>query len=161
MNEALSERAEIDKMIAQRRSRIKASARYVEGEEPAEDAAELLTEVRALMHRREVLVRAINERNAATYMGHPDPEIDARMTITEALAYRDRLNAERNLLNEVADYASPGASDYGYGRMRRRSELPEKTDLGIKELRTEADQIARKHREIDGLIQQSNWTTNL
>jgi hypothetical protein len=158
ISEALAERAELDKRILQLKARIKTSARYVEGEEPAEDPAELLEEAQVLLNRREVLVARINHRNAVTFIENPG--VDAHMSLTEALAFRDRLNAQRNLLNEVADSASPQSDGY-YGRSRRRSELPEKTGLPVKELRASADKLAKAHRELDARIQHSNWSTDL
>jgi len=160
--EALSERAELDKMIAQRVHRLKAFARYAEGEEPAEDPAQLLEEILQAMNHREILIAQVNHRNAATYIEHPDPELNGvRMSITEALAFRDRLNAQRNLLNEVADEAGAVGSSGFYGRARRRNELPERTSLPVRELRAFADRTARAHRELDVRIKQSNWDTNL
>jgi hypothetical protein len=151
--EALSEKADLDKRIKQLLARIRNSARYTQDEGSVEDPAELLAQARALMEHRENLVRRINLTNAGVTFMHQHEMI----TVTQALALRERLNAERNLLNEAADAAMPERSMYG----RRRTELPEKTDLPVRELRAEADKIARQHRELDALIQQSNWAADL
>jgi predicted nucleic acid-binding Zn-ribbon protein len=162
--EALAERSDLDKKISQLSQRIKNSARYTEGEEPAEDPVVMLAEARALMLRREILIARINRRNAQTEIEWVLPDTgNATVTVTEsitnALALRDRLNAERNLLHEAANAASPEGRDRFYGR--RRSELPEKAALPVEMLRTQADKLAKQHRELDALIQQSGWNTDL
>ena len=160
MAEALSEKADLDKRIQQLSARIRNSARYTEDEGALEDPAELLNQARALMEHRENLVRRINHTNAETVIsGYTGQDYSGQpITVTQALAMRDRLNAERNLLNETADAASPERSMYG---SRRRAEIPEKTDLPVKELRAEADKLARQRRELDAMIQQSNWAADL
>ena len=42
-----------------------------------------------------------------------------------------------------------------------RSELRYVTDLSVTELRGQADRVARELRELDTLIQQANWNTEL
>lgn len=153
--EALAERADLNKRIAQLTQRIKNSARSVEGEAPDEDPAELLRQIIRLMDRRQALVAEINHRNAQEHVIYQGREI----TVTEALALRDQMNAHRNLLHEIANAASPDRDRYGLGR--RRTELPEKAALPVKELHEEADRIARDWRELDAAIQLSNWGTEL
>jgi hypothetical protein len=155
MAEALAEKSDLDKRIKQNADRIRNAARYVEEEGQVEDPAELLAKTRALMEMREHLVRRINLANAANPLYYKGVNV----TVTAALALRERLNAERKLLNETAEAASP-ERDSMYSR-RRRTELAEKTDLPVKELRAEADRLARLHRELDTLIQQSNWSSDL
>lgn len=149
--EALAERADLDKKLAQLIQRIKKVARYTDGEEPLEDAQELLGEARDILTRREHLIARINQTNAVA-------ELEPGVTITQAIARRDRLNAERNMLNELAT-AAGGEHDIYYGR--RRSELPMKTDLRVKDMRASADRLAKSYRELDTKIQQSNWTVDL
>jgi hypothetical protein len=153
--EALAERADLDKKIAQLRERAKSAARYAEGEEPPESAFQLMTDTRTLLAHRMELIRRINLTNAETRLDRGDGHV---ISMTGALALRDFLNAERNLLNEVADEASPGRDPYS---RRRRTELAEKTDLPVAILRTEADNLSRRFRELDTQIQQANWNTEL
>jgi hypothetical protein len=77
--EALSLRATAARRIEQLRSRIVSNARYQEGEDPAEDAAALLTEAGEVLREYETLIRRINRTNAATAIG-------ADGTLTDALA---------------------------------------------------------------------------
>ncbi len=153
--EALAERADIDKKIAQLRERAKASARYLEGEEPAESALALIGDTRQLLTRRMDLVRRINLTNSETRMVRSSGTV----TMTEALAMREFILAERMLLTDVCNEASPGKDPYGI--RRRKTELPEKTDLPVSHLRAEADNLGRVFRELDSDIQQANWNTEL
>ncbi len=64
-----------------------ASARYQEGEQPAESAVDLLAQARALTGDLESLIRRINRTNAAS-------ELEPGVTITDAIARRDALEAD-------------------------------------------------------------------
>lgn len=150
--EALMERAAIDKQLHDLGNRLTASARFVEGEEPAEDVAELLSRSRALISRQYELVAAINMTNARTVL-------EDGMTVTQAIAARAGLAHMRKFLAETADHASPGRDPYSRGR--RRTELPEKTDIPVSDMRREADMMAAAHRVLDAKIQVANWNTEL
>jgi hypothetical protein len=152
--EALALRSDAQKRLAQLQARAVASARYQEGENPPESAADLLAEARSVVGEIENLVRIINRTNAAT-------EIGPGLTITDAIARRDALALRRKLVAAVADAAS-GHSDrlQGWGR-QLRSELRQITDLPVGDLRQEADDVARGYRELDVRLQQANWTTEV
>jgi hypothetical protein len=93
--EALSLRADAARRVEQLRTRIVANARFQEGEEPAEDAAALLTEAGTVPDELQDLIRRINRTNAATQIG-PDG------TITDALARRDVLCARHSVITAGA-----------------------------------------------------------
>lgn len=150
--EGLARRSDAQKRLAQLQSRAVACARYQEGEDPAENAVELLAQARAVTEEIEDLVRRINRTNAAT-------EVDAGMTITDAIAARDALASRRSVVAAVAD-AAAGREHRGWGR-QLRSELRELTDLPVAELRREADDLARTYRELDVRLQEANWATEL
>lgn len=150
--EALAQRSDAQKRLEQLRERAVRSARYQEGEPPAEDAAELHTEALAVVEEIEGLVRRINRTNAAT-------ELEPGLTITDAIARRDALAARRKLAASIAD-AAIGHGGYGWGR-RTRSELRYVTDLSVPELRREADETAKEYRDLDIRLQAANWTTEL
>lgn len=154
VSEALAERSDLDKKIRVTVGRAQNMARFVEGEDVPEQASELLAEARTLLARKYELVRRINMTNAQTQI------LGGEMTVTAAIARRDHLNAERKIITEVIDRATPGFDAYGL-RGRRRTELPEKTDLPVRDLRAEADRLSRDYRELDTSIQQSNWETEL
>ena len=151
--EALSLRATALRRIEQLRTRIVSSARYQEGEEPAEDAATLLTGVEGVIDEYETLIRQINRTNAATTIGADGG------TLTDALARRDALKWRHHVLKTAAD-AAAGNNQQGYSR-QLRSELKMLSALRVADLRTQADQVARELRELDVRIQQSNWEVEL
>lgn len=150
--EALALRADAARRVEQLRVRIVASARFQEGEEPAEDARALLAEAGLVLDELEGLIRRINRTNAATRIG-PDG------TITDALARRDVLRARHSVVTAAAD-AAAGRSQAGMGR-QLRSELKMLAALPVAQLRAQADDLARQLRELDVQIQQSNWEHDL
>ena len=150
--EALALRAEATRRIEQLRARVVGNARYQEGEEPAEDAAELLAEARAALADFEALVRRVNRTNAAA-------RLDDGTTLTDALARRDTLRLHHGLVTQAAD-AAAGKSQPGYNR-QLRSELKMLAALPVAGLRSEADAVAREIRELDLRIQRANWEVDL
>jgi hypothetical protein len=153
--EALSLRSDAQKRLAQLQSRAVASARYQEGESVPEDANALLAEARTVVEEIESLVRRINRTNAAT-------ELEAGLTITDAIARRDALASERSVIVSIADAAagSGGARGAGFAR-QLRSELRYLTDVPIPQMRSEADSLAQAYRELDTRLQEANRTTEL
>ncbi|HET7488593.1 MAG TPA: DIP1984 family protein [Acidimicrobiales bacterium] len=154
--EALSLRSDAQKRLAQLVARAAASARYQEGEHPAEDANALLAQARVLVDEAEDLVRRVNRTNAAT-------ELEPGFTITDAIARRDALAQRRRLVTAVADAAAgqhePGTAMWAARQLR--SELRQVTDVPVADLRREADDLARQHRELDVRIQEANWAVEL
>jgi hypothetical protein len=152
LGEALAERADATRRVEQLRARVVSSARYQEGETPAEDAAQLLDEAGEVLGRLEELVRRINRTNAATTMGDES-------TISDALARRDVLRARHAVLTAAAD-AAVGNDRSGYAR-QMRSELRMLAALDVAAVRRQADELAREIRMLDVRIQQSNWEVDL
>lgn len=150
--EALALRADAQKRLEQVKARAVASARYQEGEPPAEDAAALLARAAEIVDEIEDLVRRINRTNAAT-------ELEPGVTLTDAIARRDALASRRKLTVAVAD-AAVGGSGNGWAR-QLRSELRYVTDLPVRDLRDRADRLAREHRELDTRLQAVNWTVDV
>jgi hypothetical protein len=151
--EALLLRADRNRALEQLKQRIAASARYQEGEKPAEDARELVTAASAVLDDLERLIRSINRTNSETLME------DGR-TLTDALAERDVLRLRFSLLSSSAEAASGGGQRIGMIRATR-SELRFVRSLDVKALRQQASDVARRARELDGRIQQVNWTNEL
>ncbi len=155
--EALALRGDAQKRLAQLQSRAVASARYQEGEEPAERSTDLLAQARATTDEIEALIRRINRTNAAT-------ELEPGVTITDAIAQRDVLALRRKLVTAVADAAAGhrgGPEIHMWAERQMRSELRQLTDVPVGDLRREADDLARRHRELDVRLQAANWATEL
>jgi hypothetical protein len=151
--EALLLRADRNRTMEQLKVRIQASARFQEGEKPPEDARELMAMASSVLDELETLIRLINRTNAVTVME------DGR-TVTDALAERDVLRLRYSSLTSSADAASGSVQRMPLIRATR-SELKYVTTLNVKALRQQASDIARRARELDGRIQQVNWTTEL
>jgi hypothetical protein len=148
--EALALRADAARRAEQLRSRITGSARYQEGEAPAEDAAALLAEAGEVLGELESLIRRINRTNAATLVEGG--------TLTDALARRDILRLRHSVVTSAAD-AAVGEGQRGFRQLR--SELKMIPALPVAELRGQADELARQLREVDTLIQRTNWEADL
>ncbi|WP_435589048.1 DIP1984 family protein [Micromonospora chalcea] len=148
--EALALRADAARRAEQLRARITASARYQEGETPAEDASALLVEAAGVLGELETLIRRINRTNAATV-------VDGG-TLTDALARRDVLRLRHGVVTAAAD-AAAGEGQRGYRQLR--SELKMVPALPVAELRRQADDLARQIREVDTTIQRTNWEVDL
>jgi hypothetical protein len=151
--EALADRAAAVRRVEQLRSRIVGSARYQEGEEPAEDASELVAEVEQVLGELEGLIRRINRTNASA-------EIEPGVTVTDALARRDVQRLHHGILTSAADAAAGQNHHHGMGR-QLRSELKMFAALPVAQLRSQADVLARDLRELDVRIQRSNWEVDL
>ena len=146
--EALSLRADLQRRLAQVASRAVTNARYQEGEEPAEDAVALLAEHDRLADELERLVARINEVNLAT-------EVAPGLTMTQALARRDVLRTRHRVRTDLADAGSASQARL------TRSELRFVSAVDVPGLRREADDVARRLRELDTAIQQANWSTEI
>jgi hypothetical protein len=151
--EALLLRADRNRTLEQLKQRIQVSARYQEGEDPPEDARELVLMASTVLDELEGLIRNINRTNSSTVMA------DGR-TVTDALAERDVLRLRYSVLKVSADAASGAQQQVGYMRATR-SELKLMSDLDVKNLRQQASEIARRVRELDARVQEVNWTAEL
>jgi len=163
--EALAERADLQKRLQQVTHRAQAAARYQEGSQPPEDVNELLAEGVRLADDIQSLVVRINATNSDTTIRLPKDwgsgrhAAQAEVTITAAIAIRDCLNMQRKLVTEVTEAAAGTRGIFGY--RRTRTELVDQSDLNVAERRAEIDRYAKHHRELDVLIQQANWNTDL
>lgn len=145
--EALQERADLNSKMNELRSRLSNNATVQEGEAPAENPAELLSQLDECAARLEELIARINATNGAT--------VTERGTLTELIAKRDcltlRLSAYRNLVDEASCLA-PRAT---------RTEIKIVSAVDVKKVQKQADELAKELRLTDNLIQQSNWLTEL
>lgn len=145
--EALQERADVQRRLAQLKGRLRSNARVQEGETPAEDPKALLAELNGLVARLEELVRRINLTNAATD--------DGGETLTALIARRDSLQAKvailRDFLGEASDLANRSM----------RSEIKIKSTVNVAEKRREVDALSQEIRLLDSRIQQRNWLADL
>jgi hypothetical protein len=153
LGEALADRSSKKKQLEQVAARAAAVARYQEGEEPAENANELLAKGRTLIGELRELIRRINRTNSAT-------ELEPGFTLTDALALRDGYATQYKLVTAVADAGAGGGRGVVWAR-QLRSELQQVSAVEVADLRAEADQIAEARRNLDVRIQQTGWVTEL
>lgn len=142
--QALMERADVQRRLAQLNQRLQQNAQFQEGETPAEDPAELLAEYRRASKTLAQLVVAIHRANHAARLADGTPMV-------AALAERERLQGEHAMLVRLADAATPDQSRYS------RSEIRMLPAVAVKEIRREADLAAKRCRELDVQIQEANW----
>lgn len=146
--EALIERSDLQRRLAQLIQRLQQNAQYQEGENPSEDPQGLLAEYAQTAEQLKNLVVAINLANNKI-------QLDNGIAMVEALAERDRLKAEQAMLIALANAAMPAQDRYS------RSEIKMLAAVNIREIRQQADAIAKQYRELDTQIQQANWQFDL
>lgn len=145
--EALIQRADLKKRIAQLESRMAANVKVQEGDEPAEDIDALIAEYEQLMAGLEELVIRINRTNHATPF--------AEGTMADAIAKRDALKAKIRAYRSLHEEASATHELYSLKEIRLVR------CLDVKELQKRIDQLAKAYRELDTKMQALNWTVDL
>lgn len=147
--EALILRADAWKRVLQVRERLNRVARVQEGETPAEAPLELLVEHDRALAEFTALVKRINRTNSVT-------AFDAGRSLTDALADRDAIAHERATIHSLIANANGGS-----GFRLTRTELRFVATVDVAALQKRADDLARRHRELDTAIQALNWTVDL
>ncbi len=145
--EALQLRGDLQKRLEQLSSRLYNNATVQEGEAPAEDPAALLEEYEDCAGQLETLIARINRTNCET-------RTDSG-TLTELLAKRDCLKMRVRTYQDFLSAAS------NLTRRTTRSEIKILSAVPVPEYRKRADALSRQLREVDGVIQGANWTTEL
>lgn len=146
--EALIDRADLQKRAAQLEERIVKNMLVQEGEDAPEAPRALLTEFMEVADALQALLPRIHRANlAATLPGG--------QTLTDALTRRDMLDLRLKVLRRAAATASERQTRYSNSEVRILSAIP------ARDLQAQADALARERRELDTLIQQSNWLTDL
>jgi hypothetical protein len=146
--EALAERSECQTKLEEIKKRLARSARVQEGERPAEDSTELLSESEQVFGRPLNLIRAINRTNART-------AFDSERTISDAIAERDIAGKRRDFLSGAADAASTRQDRYC------KSEVKFVANVPISQLQKQVDRLSKQFRELDTRLQELNWQTEL
>lgn len=146
--EALILRADHQKRLAQLKARSQRVAKIQEGDLPAEDPNALLAEFERVANELTDLIQRINRTNAAT-------PVTGGGTMSDALAERDMLALRHTAYRELAAAATIEIARY----MRTEVKFLSTVDPGA--LQRQADDLARRHRELDARIQEANWLTEL
>ncbi|MBQ2085131.1 MAG: DIP1984 family protein [Oscillospiraceae bacterium] len=145
--EALQERADLNRKIDELRRRLGNAVLVQEGEEPVEDPAELLKELDLAVARLEELMAAINLTNCKTKVNG--------MTLTALIAKKDALMLKLSAYRDLVYTAGQNTS------RARGTEIRVKALLKASDLQKATDQTAKEVRELDNLLQETNWKTKL
>ena len=145
--EALQERADLNRKIAQLQDRLEDYVLVQEGEEPLEDPRLLKKELDGAMERLEYLVRQINLTNAQTTIGD--------ISLTGLIAKKDALARKIKAYKSIV--ASAGRISY----RTRGAEIKIMPTISVIEWQKEIDQMSRDLRVTDNAIQENNWQVDL
>lgn len=146
--EALILRSDCKKRLEILRERLVRVAKVQEGDQPAENPAELLVEVDRTATELTRLIRQINRTNATI-------RLDDERTIADAIADRDELRLRHALLTNVIQASIIRQDRLTKGEVRYQS------TVNTASLQREADELARAYRELDTKIQSANWLIDL
>lgn len=146
--EALAQRVEAQRRYSELNQLLLDVAKVQEGDQPAENPHEILTELEELTTRINDLVRRINRTNSVT-------EFSEGMTLADALSVRDALLKKRTLYSDLADQLTSRQDRYS------RSEIKYVATMDAREIRKKADLAAKEYRQLDVDIQRLNWQTEL
>lgn len=146
--EALVQRADAKKRLAELQTRLTQNMRVQEGEAPHESPDTILQEINETLRSYQELIERINRTNAATKLA------DGR-TITDHIAERDVLLIEYRILEAAVKAATEVNWRYS------RSEIKVVATVDVPTLRQRMDTIAQRRRTLDLLIQRANWEVDL
>ena len=145
--EALNQRADLQKRIAQLRERISNNVKVQEGDEPAEDPEDLFRELAVCLNDLENIIVRINRTNQET--------VWEGKTLTEMIAGKDVLSLHLSVLRSALDAANVRSDRYS------RNEIKFVRTIDVNTLQKQVDDRSRDLRELDSKLQQANWMTDL
>lgn len=145
--EALIERKALKDRIKHLEERLDRVAKVQEGDRPTEDPSALLQQLREALIAMEGLVTKINRTNIAARLGE--------QTIMEAIARRDRLATEQQILRYLAQLATPTRDRFA------RNEIRFVPTVDAAAVQRDADEVTRILRDLDKEIQAANWAIEL
>lgn len=145
--EALILRADIQKRIAQLKTRLNNNAKVQENEEPAENPELLLTELENLISQLNDLIVKINRTNTLS-------KIEG-ISLVELIAKKDTLSQKAGILREFIEIASQKVNLYS------TTEIKVFSTVNVSELQKKLDKLSKEIRETDTKLQQANWTIDL
>ncbi|MCC6564361.1 MAG: DIP1984 family protein [Chloroflexi bacterium] len=146
--EALVQRADLKRRLAEIQGRLTQNARVQEGEQPYENPDAILREMRETLDAFRMVIQQINRTNSAS-------RLEDGRTLTDALAERDVLAAEQRIREALIKAAAQ--VDFRYSR----SEIKQVATVDVAEQRRTLDSTARALRELDLSIQRANWQIDL
>jgi hypothetical protein len=146
--EALLLRADLQKKLASLRERITQYVTVQQGEKPAENPNDLIKQAVGVARELEDLIYRINRANLHAKLS------DGR-TLTEALAQRETLIQQHSILTTAIGATRRQPDRYGL------KEIKWVAVIDVSKTQKQADDLAKKLRELNVLIQEANWKSNL
>ena len=145
--EALNQRADLQKRIAQLRERLANNVKVQEGDQPAEKPEDLFKELGGALKQLKDLIVSINRTNQET--------VWEGKTLTEIIAEKDTLSLHIATLRAALDAANVRSDRYS------RNEIKFVRTVDVNALQKRVDDLSRDLRQLDSQLQQANWTTDL
>lgn len=146
--EALLLRADMQKKLASLRERIGKNAVVQHGDKPHEDPAKLLEEAFSVLKEFESLVFQINQANLNNRL--PDGR-----SLTKSIAHRDTLVAQHSLIQHGIAHTQKEPDRYSM------AEIKWVATLKVANLQKQSEDLAKKIRELNAAIQETNWKAEL
>lgn len=146
--EALLLRADMQKKLESLRERIGKNAVVQQGDKPHEDPTKLLAEAFAVLKEFESLVFRINQANLNNAL--PDGR-----SLAEAIAHRDTLVAQHSLIQHAIAHTQKEPDRYSM------AEIKWVATLKVASLQKQSEDLAKKIRELNAAIQETNWKAEL
>ncbi len=145
--EALTERADLNRKIEQLHYRIAGNVLVQDGEQPAENPMELLKDLDEAVARLNILMGQINLTNCMTM-------VDGQ-TVTELIAKKDAMLLQIGIYRDVLNEARQSTS------RARGTEIKIRPVINVVSLQKKTDVLAKEIRQLDNLLQMTNWQTEL
>ncbi|MDB5332702.1 MAG: septicolysin [Phycisphaerales bacterium] len=146
--EALLLRSDMKKKLASLRERIAANAVVQEKEKPQENPAQLMKEAVGILGDLEGLVLQINAANVASKAS------DGR-SLAQLVARRDTLVQQHSLLQVAVQGARKEPERYSM------KEIKWVATVDVAKLQKQSDDLSKKIRELNALIQETNWRVEI
>lgn len=146
--EALLQRADLQQDLSQLQSRIEENLLIQEGDEPAENAVELMQRYDTQVARLGALICRINRTNTSTAFSDTE-------TIADAMARRDVLGRRLTAYRAIYSEAQPTQTRYSANEIR----LIRCVD--VREIQKKINAVCKEYRALDSELQALNWQTEL
>ncbi|MBQ6073207.1 MAG: DIP1984 family protein [Bacteroidales bacterium] len=145
--EALNQRADLQKRIAQLRDRLSNNVKVQEGDQPAEKPDDLFKELEGSLKQLKDMIVCINRTNQET--------VWEGRTLTEMIAEKDVMTMHLGALRSTLEAANVRSDRFS------RNEIKFVRTVDVNALQKKVDDLSRDLRELDSRLQQANWMTDL
>lgn len=150
--EALMLRADMQQKLAKLRERIAKCAVIDKGDKPAEDPEVLLRQALGITDELRSLIVRINATNSRVKMKGKE---GGGRTLMEAIAQREAWSANHKTLQAAIAALDTKLEPYSMREIKRVAVLD------AAKLHKQADDLAKKVRELNVVIQETNWQHEL